>query len=120
MEENNTEGLDSTADKIEDTAKDAANELKEGWNKVTENKENKKIITGILAIVFGYLGIHKFVLGYTQEGVILLVLGLLGIFTCGITSIISGIIGLIEGVIYLTKNDEEFYNTYQASKKPWF
>ena len=30
------------------------------------------------------------------------------------------IIGLIEGIIYLTKSDEEFYNTYQVGKKPWF
>ncbi|NNC62181.1 MAG: hypothetical protein HKO11_07575, partial [Eudoraea sp.] len=33
---------------------------------------------------------------------------------------IPGLIGLIEGIIYLTKSDEEFYNTYQVGKKPWF
>ena len=32
----------------------------------------------------------------------------------------TGIIGIIEGIIYLTKSDEEFYNTYQVGKKPWF
>jgi len=113
MEENNTEGHDSTADKIEDTAKDAANELKEGWNKVTENEENKKMIAGILAIVIGSLGIHKFVLGYTQEGIIQIIITFV---TCGM----GGIIGLIEGIIYLTKSDEEFYQTYQVGKKGWF
>jgi hypothetical protein len=30
------------------------------------------------------------------------------------------IVGLIEGIIYLTKTDEEFYNTYQVGTKPWF
>ena len=32
----------------------------------------------------------------------------------------SGVIGLIEGIIYLTKTDEEFYNIYVANKKAWF
>ena len=32
----------------------------------------------------------------------------------------KGLVGLIEGIIYLTKSDEEFYNTYQVGKKPWF
>ena len=39
-----------------------------------------------------------------------------GIVTCGIV----GIIGIIEGIIYLTKTDEEFYQIYQVGKKPWF
>ena len=87
----------------------------ESWNTSypTAQPENKKIIAGVLAIVFGYLGIHKFVLGYTQEGIIQLVIG---VVTCGI----GGIIGLIEGIIYLTKSDEEFYQTYQVGKKGWF
>ena len=31
-----------------------------------------------------------------------------------------GIIGFIEGVIYLSKTDEDFYQTYAIEKKPWF
>ena len=72
----------------------------------------KKIPAGILGILLGGLGIHKFYLGYTKEGVIQLILGLL----CGI----GAIIGLIEGIIYLTKSDEEFVNTYITNKKAWF
>ena len=75
--------------------------------------ENKKIIAGILAILFGSLGIHKFVLGYTQEGIVQLVIG---VVTCGI----GGIIGFIEGIIYLTKSDEEFFEIYQLNQKTWF
>ena len=99
-----------------------ADEAKESAKEFANNAsgENKKILIGILSIVLGWLGVHKFILGYNTEGVILLVLGLLGFFTCGLTSSISGIIGLIEGIIYLTKTDEEFYNTYQVGKKPWF
>lgn len=37
-------------------------------------------------------------------------------FVCGI----SGLIGLIEGILYLTKSDEEFYRTYIAGQRPWF
>lgn len=85
----------------------------EAWNTPypKAQPENKKIIAGILAIVLGGLGIHKFILGYTQEGIIQLLIGL-----CGI----GYIIGIIEGIIYLTKSDEEFYQTYQVGKKGWF
>ncbi|MCB0452284.1 MAG: TM2 domain-containing protein [Aequorivita sp.] len=105
--------IDETADTIEQEAKRTANEFKEGWNQVTHTQENKKILAGILAIVIGSLGIHKFILGYTQEGIIQIVIT---IVTCGI----GGIIPLIEGIIYLTKSDEEFYQTYQVGKRGWF
>jgi len=75
--------------------------------------ENKKVLAGILGIVAGSFGVHKFVLGYTNEGLIQIGIS---IFTCGI----GGILGFIEGIIYLTKSDEEFYQTYQVNKKPWF
>jgi TM2 domain-containing membrane protein YozV len=74
----------------------------------------KKIAAGICGILLGWLGVHKFILGYTKEGIIMLVIS---IFTCGS---ISSIIGLIEGIIYLTRNDEEFVQTYVQNKKGWF
>lgn len=109
-----------TAKEFGDSAKEAAGSAKEEWNKITNSTENKKMLAGILAILLGSLGIHKFILGYNKEGIILLVFGLLGFFTCGITSMISWVVGIIEGIIYLTKSDEEFYDTYQAGQKPWF
>jgi hypothetical protein len=33
---------------------------------------------------------------------------------------VTYILGIIEGIIYLTKSDEEFYQTYQVGKKAWF
>ena len=65
-----------------------------------------------VAILLGGLGIHKFYLGYTKEGVIQLILGL----ACGI----GAIIGLVEGILYLTKSDEEFVATYVTGQKGWF
>jgi len=73
---------------------------------------DKKIIAGLLAILLGAFGVHKFILGYTKEGVIQLLLGVL----CGV----GGIIGIIEGIIYLTKSDEEFVRTYIWGHKGWF
>ena len=100
-----------TASDFADSAKDAANDIKEGWNEATSG-ENKKMLAGILAIVAGGLGIHKFILGYTKEGIIQILLFLL----CGV----GGVIGIVEGIIYLTKSDEEFYEIYQQGHKGWF
>ena len=82
---------------------------------------DKKVLAGILAILLGGLGVHKFVLGYTQEGVIMLLVSLIGgFFTCGIASVAISIIGIVEGIMYLTKSDEEFVQTYIYGKKGWF
>lgn len=78
---------------------------------------SKKIAAGLCGILLGALGIHKFILGYSNEGIIML---LVSILTCGIGSPVMGVIGLIEGIIYLTKPDEEFLNTYINNKKGWF
>lgn len=61
-----------------------------------------KLIAGILGIVLGSFGIHRFYLGFTTIGIIQLVLGLGGILTCGITTIASAIWGLVEGIMILT------------------
>jgi TM2 domain-containing membrane protein YozV len=73
----------------------------------------KKVVAGVFGILLGALGIHKFYLGYTKEGVIQLIIG---VVTCGV----GGIIGLIEGIIYLAKSDEDFVATYITNKKGWF
>jgi TM2 domain-containing membrane protein YozV len=82
---------------------------------------DKKIAAGLCAILLGGLGIHKFVLGYNTEGIIMLAASIVGgILTCGIVSAIVGVIGIVEGIMYLTKSDEEFVQTYIVGKKPWF
>ena len=84
-----------------------------------------KVAAGVLGILLGWLGIHKFYLGYTTPGLILLgatIVGfitafvLIGIFILFATSVI----GLVEGILYLTKTDDEFEQMYVAEKKPWF
>ena len=72
-----------------------------------------RIVAGMLGIFVGGLGIHNFYLGYSSKGFIQLVLSILGIFTLGITSIISLIWGLIEGVMilmgYVKKDGNDLY-----------
>ena len=78
----------------------------------SEEVKTKKVAAGILAILLGGLGIHKFYLGYTVAGIIQLCLS----FLCGI----GGLIGLIEGIIYLVKSDDEFEQTYILNRREWF
>lgn len=89
---------------------------------------NKKLVSGLLGILVGGLGIHKFYLGYQQEGLIMLLVTVLGggfgtFLTCGLMApvlIVMPTIGLIEGILYLTKSDKEFADTYLTGRKTWF
>lgn len=106
--------------------------MEQGQNQSPMGQKNvpgadKKVLAGVLAIIFGGLGVHKFILGYQNEGFILLgtyVGGIiLAVITCGIAApivLVPSIIGVIEGIMYLTKSDEEFVQTYIIGKKPWF
>lgn len=58
-----------------------------------------KITAGVLALILGGLGIHKFYLGNVGMGILYLLF-------CW--TYIPCIIGLIEGIIYLTSNDHNF------------
>ncbi|RKN82337.1 TM2 domain-containing protein [Ulvibacterium marinum] len=121
--EDTKEAAGDFADEAKKTANEFADGAKEAMNNVSG--DNKKILAGVLAIIFGSLGVHKFILGYQKEGIILLVATIIGYATmCFVIGsfvvMATAIVGLIEGIIYLTKSDEEFYNTYQAGKKPWF
>jgi TM2 domain-containing membrane protein YozV len=80
-------------------------------------RASNKIAAGICGILLGAFGIHKFILGYTGAGVTMLLITLL---TCGIAGCVVHLIGLIEGIIYLTKSDEEFVRIYVDGRKEWF
>jgi TM2 domain-containing membrane protein YozV len=133
-EENDSEksNFDSAKEKAKETFNDTAHNAKESakdfqqyFNQTVNNRDNKKVLAGVLGIFLGGFGVHKFILGYNQEGIILAAVTLLGIITScifvgALFVWIPGVIGLIEGIIYLTKSDEEFYHTYQINKKSWF
>lgn len=81
----------------------------------------QKVPAGLCGILLGSLGIHKFLLGYTTEGITMLLISLIGgILTCGIATSVMHVFGLVEGIIYLSKTDADFVNTYVVRKKGWF
>ena len=66
-----------------------------------------RVAAGVLAILLGGLGIHKFYIGKIGTGFLYLIF-------CW--TFIPSIVGFIEGIIYLTstKTDEEFTAKYAA------
>lgn len=65
-----------------------------------------KLAAALFAILLGDLGIHKFYLGQVGWGVLYLLF-------CW--TFIPAIVGLIEGIIYLSMSDQAFAQKYGAS-----
>ena len=80
-----------------------------------------KVLAGLLGIFLGSLGVHKFYLGYARAGAIMLAVALLGgIFTGGVIFWMVGAVGVVEGIIYLTRSDADFERIYVAGRREWF
>ena len=75
-------------------------------SEATVNSDKDRTTAGILAILLGGIGTHKFYLGETFKGVIYLLF-------CW--TFIPAIVALIEGILYLTKSDEEFQRKYVSA-----
>ena len=73
---------------------------------------SKKMTAILLAFFLGGLGVHKFYLGRTKEGIIQ--------FFSNIACLAGSIIAFVEFIIYLTKSEEEFYQIYVVEEKGWF
>ncbi len=80
-------------------------------------RASNRIPAGVCGILLGAFGVHKFILGYTGAGLIML---LVTVLSCGCFWWVMHIIGLIEGIIYLCKSDEEFVQVYVDGRKEWF
>ncbi len=80
----------------------------------------KKLAAALFAFFLGAFGAHKFYLGYTKQGLIMLLVFLFGIILLGVPSAIIALIAFIEFILYLIKSDEEFEQTYVVGKKAWF
>ena len=107
-----------------------------GGRRLSESRlreaQSKKLTAGLCGILIGGFGVHKFILGCNNAGTIMLVVsllgtigGFLGAFFCLplvllIGPMAMGVIGLVEGIVYLTKSDEDFYEIYIAGEKEWF
>lgn len=72
-------------------------------NQSLSDYENKRILAGIMGILFGSFGVHNFIYGYTTKGIIQVLMStILAIFTCGLSAIAAYIWGLVEGILILT------------------
>ncbi len=72
---------------------------------------------GILAIVLGAFGVHKFYMEYPHAGLLMV---LLTVLTGGALGPIVQAVGIVEGIIYLTMPEERFQETYIRHEKKWF
>ena len=71
-----------------------------------------RIAAGVFALLLP-AGIHKMLMGFVGTGVLQL---LLTFATCGVASVIA----FVEGIIYLTKSEEQFFYDYHVNKRTWF
>ena len=88
-----------------------------GWREAA-NKD--RVAAGVLGILLGGLGLHKFYLGYAKEGVIHLIIFFVGMIPFFLGTLAISVVGLIEGIIYIAKTQEEFEETYIVNTRPWF
>ena len=69
-----------------------------------QSRTNKsKVAAGLLAIFLGGLGIHKFYLGKVGWGIVYIIFS---------WTWIPAIVGIIEGIVYLSMSDKEFHRKY--------
>jgi TM2 domain-containing membrane protein YozV len=86
----------------------------------TSSSDKNRIVAALLAFFLGGLGIHKFYLGKSTAGLIMLLCSVFGIILVFIPTIIIGIIAFIEFIIYLMTSDEDFEERYVQGNKAWF
>jgi TM2 domain-containing membrane protein YozV len=76
----------------------------------------ERVTAALLAIFVGGLGIHKFYLGGQKQKTAGIIQIVVSIFTCGLGTVIP----FIEGILYLTKDDNQFQYEYVQGGKDWF
>lgn len=83
--------------------------------------EKDHVAAGLLALFLGWLGVHKFYLGYNTSGFIMLGTSILGgILTLSVASWAIWVIAIVEGIFYLSKSQTEFEQMYVINKREWF
>ncbi len=80
----------------------------------------KKMEAALLAFFLGPFGAHKFYLGYTSQGWTMLLVSVLGVILFAVPTAVIAVIAFVEFIVYITKSDEDFEQTYVVGNKPWF
>lgn len=87
--------------------------------KPNANLNKSKWVAGFLAIFLGWIGAQKFYLGHNAAGIITIVITTLGAVVL-VGPLITSVIGIVEGIKYLTESPEQFKDTYLIGGKTWF
>ena len=77
-------------------------------------QESKRVLAGVLGILLGCIGAHRFALGDPLGGLLRLLITSLTV------GVVGSLLGLVEGILYLSKSDAEFVRIYQVEGKKWF
>ena len=85
--------------------------------KASASVNKSKAASVLFAILLGWLGVHKFYLGHSGKGIVII---LAGVLTIGLGLLITVPLTIIEGLIYLSKSDEDFERIYVQEKRGWF
>jgi len=84
-----------------------------------EKRDCNHVMAGLFGILLGTFGIHKFYMGQTQMGCLYIVAG---VVTCGFGFAITWVVGIVEGIIYLSMTQAQFEQKYilNPPKSPEF
>ena len=85
------------------TNTNSANTTSNNGARVT-NEQKSKLAAGLFGIFLGTFGVHNFYLGFTGKAVTQL---LITVLSCGFLSPVSGIWGLIEGILILSGDQKK-------------
>jgi TM2 domain-containing membrane protein YozV len=82
---------------------------------------DKKKVAFIAAAFFGFVGAHKFVLGYKREGMIMALISIAALVThlAGIAALVA-LVGFAEAFIYFGLDEKKFNDIYVRGHHPWF
>ncbi len=81
--------------------------------------DKNRFVAALLAFFLGSLGIHKFYLGKTTAGVIMLLGGTIG-WLLVVPGLLVCLVAFVEFIIYLVTSDENFHTKYVEGDAAWF
>ena len=80
-----------------------------------------RIVAGLLALCFGAFGVHKFYLGYTRQGLFMLVGSILSLkLFWGLLFGLFVFVGVLEAVSCFVRDDRQFEAMHADLSRPWF